>query len=259
LKYPQVEEIRLLNRNWIDNVERPLFTAKSAESPKKSKEILDVFYGYCCSCSTLSTSSFNCSPYRFWYNQTMTNQESLDPWTRVRTRHDLPADEVISALQKEIRRGKTENAALLAYEMLTTSPELEAKLWQRLLVISVEDIGWGDLNAPVIVNTLHQMHFNPGLLEGDRFLFAIHAVRLLCACQKDRSSSEMFSWLKAKVEKQGVTPEIPDYAIDMHTARGKQMGRGLKHFLEQGALVEPELADRTKTYREYLLKLLEKS
>ena len=29
---------------------------------------------------------------------------SADPWKRDRTLHDLPADEVISALQKEIRR-----------------------------------------------------------------------------------------------------------------------------------------------------------
>jgi hypothetical protein len=44
-------------------------------------------------------------------------------WSDRRTRHDLPADEVISALQKEIRRGHTENAAFLAYEMLTTSED----------------------------------------------------------------------------------------------------------------------------------------
>jgi replication-associated recombination protein RarA len=64
-----------------------------------------------------------------------------DPWVDVKTRHGLAADEVISALQKEIRRGQVENAALLAYEMVTTSPELEAFLWRRLLVISIEDPG----------------------------------------------------------------------------------------------------------------------
>jgi replication-associated recombination protein RarA len=186
----------------------------------------------------------------------MDTSESQDPWTKIRTRHDLPVDEVISALQKEIRRGKTENAVLLAYEMLTTSSELEAKLWQRLLVISVEDIGWGDLNATTIVNALYQMHLNPGLIEGDRFLFAIHAVRFLCVCQKDRSSSELLSWLKVKVEKEGTLPDIPDYAIDRHTFRGQQMGRGTKHFLAEGAVVNPELPGREKKYREYLLKLL---
>src|SRR5512138_363572 len=81
-----------------------------------------------------------------------------DPWTRVRTAHDLPADEVISALQKEIRRGNTENAALLAYEMIITSPGLEDYLWQRLKVISVEDIGFGEPLAPVVIQSLFEMN-----------------------------------------------------------------------------------------------------
>ena len=34
-----------------------------------------------------------------------------DPWQKVRTEHDMAADELISAMQKEIRRGNTENAA----------------------------------------------------------------------------------------------------------------------------------------------------
>ncbi len=55
-----------------------------------------------------------------------------------KTYRGLPADQVISALQKEIRRGHTENAVLLAYEMVITSPALEDYLWKRLLVISVE-------------------------------------------------------------------------------------------------------------------------
>ena len=31
------------------------------------------------------------------------SEHPFDPWTRVRTVHDLAADEVISALQKEIQ------------------------------------------------------------------------------------------------------------------------------------------------------------
>lgn len=51
-------------------------------------------------------------------------EKSRDPWVDIKTRHGFQGDEVISALQKEIRRGNTENAALLAYEMATTSPEM---------------------------------------------------------------------------------------------------------------------------------------
>ena len=183
--------------------------------------------------------------------------EERDAWVGVRTRHDLAADEVISALQKEIRRGHTENAALLAYEMLTTGEALEAKLWQRLLVISVEDIGYGQSDAPVLIHALHQMHHDFPRPQGDRFLFALHAVRYLCECAKDRSSDELLNWVKHAVEVEGRRPDIPDYAIDMHTAAGRQRGRGKRHFLEEGAVVSPELADRDQTYRRRLLALLD--
>jgi replication-associated recombination protein RarA len=186
----------------------------------------------------------------------MSSDHSQDPWIKVRTRHDLPADEVISALQKEIRRGHTENAALLAYEMLTTSLEMEIRLWQRLLAISVEDIGMGDTQAPILIHTLYQMRQIPGVSDGERRLFAIHAVRYLCTATKDRSSDEMVSWLKQEVES-GRLPEIPDYALDMHTARGQRMGRGRRHFYEEGAQVHPELADRDVTYRQRMMEMLE--
>src|SRR5689334_15342956 len=80
-----------------------------------------------------------------------------DPWVNVKTFNGFQADHVISALQKEIRRGNTENAALLAYEMMITSPALEDYLWQRLKVISVEDIGFGEPLAPVVLQSLFEM------------------------------------------------------------------------------------------------------
>lgn len=177
-----------------------------------------------------------------------------DPWQKVRTEHDFPADELISALQKEIRRGNTENAALVAYELITTSPELEAKVWQRLYVIAVEDIGFGDPQAPVLIHTLGQMRQVIAYGMGDRWLYTIHAVRYLCSCQKDRSSDEMLNWIKAAME-EGLRPDIPEYVIDMHTRRGAEMGRGLEHFLKEASKTRPELPGRDTTYRERLLKI----
>src|SRR5215207_307801 len=134
------------------------------------------------------------------------HNHSVDPWTRVRTLHDFPADEVISSLQKEIRRGNSENAALLAYEMLTTSAELEAYLWGRLQVISVEDVGYGNLNAPVLIETLFQMHSRIPRPRGDRYLMAIHAVRVLSRSEKERGSDDLLNWLKYTVEQEGRLP-----------------------------------------------------
>jgi replication-associated recombination protein RarA len=178
-------------------------------------------------------------------------------WVGARTRHDLAADEVISALQKEIRRGHVENAAFLAYEMLVTSEELEAKLWQRLQVISVEDVGYGQIDAPVLIQALYQMHHDFPRPQGDRDLFALHAVRYLCRCTKDRSSDELFNWVKHAIETDGQRPVVPDYAIDRHTVAGRRLGRGARHFLEEGSLVLPELADRERTFRQRLLALLD--
>lgn len=180
-----------------------------------------------------------------------------DPWTDVKTLHAFPADHVISALQKEIRRGQAENAALLAYEMLSTSPALEDYLWRRLQVIAVEDIGFGEVMAPVLINSLYQMvqTFDRGM--GERQLFAIHAVRYLCGCTKDRSSDEMINWIQHASALGQARPVIPDYALDRHTAAGQQLGRGRRHFYEEAARLQPEQPGRDLTYRERLLAMLE--
>ena len=34
--------------------------------------------------------------------------------------------------------------------------------------------------------------------------------------------------------------EVPDYALDQHTERGRLMGRGLQHFYDEGAVVAPD-------------------
>ena len=185
------------------------------------------------------------------------SEKSRDPWVNITTRHGFQGDEVISALQKEIRRGNIENAVLLAHEMVTTSPEMEAYLWRRLMVISVEDIGFGDSFAPILIYNLHQIYEHLGSGAGDRLLIATHAVRYLCTRQKDRSSDEMTMWIKRAVEAGDVLPEIPDYAIDMHTQRGKEMGRDARHFVEEAAKIIPELPDRDTEYRRRVLEMLD--
>ena len=88
----------------------------------------------------------------------MANQEYYDPWAYTKTKHGISADLVISALQKCIRRADEYTAMRMAYELYVTSPFHEEKMWNRLLVISVEDIGFGDSNASVIVKNLYDLH-----------------------------------------------------------------------------------------------------
>lgn len=178
-----------------------------------------------------------------------------DPWQNCKTKNNYNADEIISALQKSIRRGNEIDASKFAYELFITSPELEEKMWKRLLVISVEDIGLGNPNASVIVNNLYQIHNEFNYQDVDRPLFFFHAIRVLCQSEKDRSSD----LLKNIVEKefnQGILPEVPDYALDMHTRRGQEMGRDINHFINVASTVIPQ-KEVENDYKERFIKLLE--
>ena len=115
-----------------------------------------------------------------------------------------PGDEVISALQKFIRRGETELAVRAAYELYLTGEELTAYLWRRLLVISAEDVGLGEPMAPVVVDALHRSSRELSRDSSDYQLLFVHAVRYLCACRT-----------------------------------GQERGRNIDHFLAEAACVRP--------------------
>jgi len=184
-------------------------------------------------------------------------QQPADPWQRSTTEHGFAADEVISALQKCLRRGMLDNALLLGWEMFVTSPELEDKLWSRLCVIAVEDVGFGNLQAPVLIETLFQQHLRYPRPLGDRFLFAAHAIRVIATSGKDRSSDDMVNWAMRGVALGELLPEIPDFALDMHTGRGQQMGRDYRFFMEEASKVIPEINDRDQRYRDWIMAALD--
>ena len=181
---------------------------------------------------------------------------SYDPWRKVTTRNGIQGDLVISALQKSIRRGLTEEAVTFAYEMYVTSQQFEDKQWRRLQAIAAEDVGFGELNAPVLINALNQMRQNFPYTDPDRPMFFVHAIRYLAAAKKDRTSSNLTSIVVTEF-KYGRKPVIPDVAKDMHTEMGRSMGRGIQHFLEEGSKVANEL-QVDENYKARLLDLLDR-
>jgi replication-associated recombination protein RarA len=176
-----------------------------------------------------------------------------DPWQNVKTQHGLPADEVISGLQKCLRRGLAEKALLIGYEMYVTSAEMEEMLWSRLCVIAVEDVGAGNLSLPVLVDTLYRTHSRYPRPIGDRFLFAAHAIRLIAESPKDRTTDDMVNFARLENVVRGKAPEVPDFAIDMHTKRGWEMGRGYEHFMEHASKVENMIEGRDTSYRDAIM------
>ncbi|HEY7032692.1 MAG TPA: hypothetical protein VH482_15220 [Thermomicrobiales bacterium] len=184
--------------------------------------------------------------------------KNQDPWAGVPTVHGFAADELISTLQKSIRRGMAENAALVAYEMFASGPEFEDVVWRRLQIISVEDVGFGRVEAPVLIQTLNEFRQEAARESPDRLIFLIHAVRALALSPKDRTSDEMATWVREATNAGEAKPDVFDDAIDMHTARGQDLGRGFIHWFTQGARVENELPNRDQTYRQRVLDLLER-
>ncbi|MBQ6493516.1 MAG: hypothetical protein IJI92_06600 [Erysipelotrichaceae bacterium] len=183
--------------------------------------------------------------------------EYYDPWGNTVSKHGISADLLISAVQKCIRRGKEDLAMRFAYELYATSNFHEEKLWTRLLVICVEDIGFGDPNAMLIVNTLNQLRKEFPYGDGDRPIFFLYAIRYLCGCKKERSTDHIKNIIMKENEK-GEIPEIPDWTIDMHTNKGRfELGRDVFYFMDEASKVEPLWEGYDDTYFKQLYKMYE--
>lgn len=133
--------------------------------------------------------------------------------------------EVTSALQKAIRRGDEDGALTWAVEIDQSG--FGAMLWSRLTVITSEDVGIAWPEGPAVIEALHQawkrMKVTKSRHHPER-LQIVHAVLLLCRAPKSRICNDAV-WATYGHE-QPLASEIPDYALDSHTARGRAMGRG---------------------------------
>lgn len=147
-------------------------------------------------------------------------------------------DEVASALQKCIRRGLEREAIYWALEMYSRYPKY---VWRRLAVIVVEDIGGA--NPDLITQTLLIKRECMELYEQYREYsahFLAHTVIQMCRSPKSREADDAAGEIRRLLRTGRLKPEIPDFALDWHTRRGRQMGRGIEHFWTESARLENE-------------------
>ncbi|MBA2279609.1 hypothetical protein H0V99_04200 [Candidatus Saccharibacteria bacterium] len=154
-------------------------------------------------------------------------------------------DEATSALQKMIRRNKEYEACWWAYVLHDSG--YYKYVWRRLMIIASEDVGNANPMAVVIVNALRQNYEatidSKTRLGGNGSLFIFQAVMYLCSSEKLREVDTLAN-LVIKEFKEGKRLEIPEVAVDVHTARGKTIhGRW-----EQGT--DEEKAERAKKWYE---------
>ncbi len=175
-----------------------------------------------------------------------------DPYSHIVSPHGIRVDDLVSVLQKDIRRGHVENAVLAGYEMFITSPDVAQHLWRRLRLIAVEDVGIGLPLGPVLIDVL-QRSFDA--TPGGDWMMACHAIRLLAMAPKDRTSSEHADWVATKVALGEALVQVPDYAHCVHTRAGQEAGRGLVQWWEKGAQVNDELPAADHRYRDELIAI----
>jgi replication-associated recombination protein RarA len=156
---------------------------------------------------------------------------------RAYTQHSYPLLEVISAIQKEIRRGNERSAMYWSLELI---PRYEQYLWRRLLVIVNEDIG---IASPELLSTIPALRaqyffFRSHGKDGTCRLILGNALLLMSRAPKSRIADHF---------QRAVTQEfmderhdIPDHALDNHTGRGRAMGRDVQYWLDEGCRLQPQ-------------------
>jgi replication-associated recombination protein RarA len=179
------------------------------------------------------------------------NYQSQDVWSRATSVNGYPFDELRSVLQKSIRRGLLEDAVLAAHEFFSSGPEAEEVLWRRLEIIATEDVGFGLIEAPAILEALNAQRLRMAD-RGDRWMYSVHAVRLLTTAKKDNTSMELATWANFVTARGERKVEVEDYMVDLHTKRGAAMGRDVAHWWSDGAKLSNKLSEEQSLWGKYL-------
>ena len=144
---------------------------------------------------------------------------------RLTTKGGIPLDECTSALIKSLRRGLEEEALFWGLELLESFP---GALFKRLAIFAAEDVGLADPNAIVVVNALwacyeriRKIQQKGQPVEED---LGILGVLYLVRAPKSREVDTAKNYMQER-RVAGFKPEVPDYALDAHTARGKAAGK----------------------------------
>lgn len=157
---------------------------------------------------------------------------------QIKTKNGYDFFEVSSAFQKSIRRCDENETMFWAVELYVSN--YAKYLWKRMLIMTSEDVGLAAPGLPSQIIALKQSYDYLLSLKDKHtpeVLPFIHALLLLVRSKKSRFVDLAFSVYWDNHNKAKNSHDVPDYSLDMHTRRGKKLGRGLEHFYKEGALV----------------------
>jgi replication-associated recombination protein RarA len=179
--------------------------------------------------------------------------------------HGFNDDELISALQKCIRRGMEQEAMYFALELAEEGKTGFSVLLSRLRVIMYEDVG---LAGPAVVlqtsKALDDMEIMHEKKRGEWSMVLSYVILLLCRAMRSRIADHFLIVMKEKWKNDAVHVDIPDFALDMHTSKGNLVGRtkgslvGINHFITEGEKLQHEHPTIKDSYHEQVIQLWKK-
>jgi len=166
----------------------------------------------------------------------------------MRTVRGYDFGEVASALQKAIRRGDAKTAGYFAIELFESN--FTAYAFRRLLTVSAEDCDG------IITQEIKALYDSWTIAHRQRKgagrIFLAKATILLSRATKSRDADHLTNCIydrkcidEAQLDKdlaecRGEQIDIPDYAHDCHTRKGRQAGRTKRDFfLAEDAALSP--------------------
>jgi len=128
------------------------------------------------------------------------------------------------------------------------------------MVISCEDVGLADTNA--LSYTLSgwlatkEATTSFTVAPGMKVEFLGPVILYLCRASKNREGDD-FCWYVMERRKQGWRLQVPDFALDEHTDRGRQMGRGRDFWFAEASKLSPAVEIQGNKYGALVRQLLQ--
>lgn len=156
----------------------------------------------------------------------------------IRTKRNYLLSDVASAFQKAIRRADLPLSGYWAIELFESG--FAGYLWRRMTVISAEDC-WGILTQEIVALQKAWSEADKKR-KGSGRIFISKAVILICLAKKNRDADHLTNLvydrqsipaqelITSLESSRGEIVEIPDYAYDCHTRKGRQDGKTKENF-----------------------------
>lgn len=119
-------------------------------------------------------------------------RQAID-WKSIQTKNDYNARVLFSVINKELRRGQLLNSLAVAKELFDSGEQFQIKLWQRLITVTAEDVGLGNLGLYSYVCNSYEQY-----LESCSFNVIHDCISLICNSKKNRFADEVLNFVLLK-------------------------------------------------------------